>query len=286
MPRIAISYRRADSSAITGRIFDHLRSHFGADSVFMDIDDIPFGVDFRNHIHEVLMNTDVLIAVIGSNWIGRDATGAVRIQDEKDPVRVEIETALELGVLIIPVLIDGAKMPISSDLPEGCGNFPFVNAAEVASGRDFRTHMDRLIRAIDRTPALRLWHQDWPRYLAVPLVLLLVAHYALINAFDLNIIYLQIVCAVVPFAFGYALYWQDGRGAAAAIAFAVVLGITATAAMTVSQSLNSGAPIMPQTRVEWRENIQFAGTIVLTFMAGHALARALHATLRRKFGKP
>jgi hypothetical protein len=200
-------------------------------------------------------------------------------------------------------------MPAGSDLPAKFGDFPFLNAADVASGRDFRTHMDRLIRAIDQklaasapaevpappvataaphatASAPRLWRGDALRYLAVPFVLLLVAHHAVVNAFDLNIVYLQIASVVVPFVFGYALYCESGRGAAPAVAFAVALGIGAAAAMTVSQSLNTGDPIMPQTRFEWRDNIQFAGTIALSFMAGHAVARALRVALSRRFGKP
>ncbi|WP_375457911.1 hypothetical protein [uncultured Enterovirga sp.] len=54
MPRIAISRRRADSAAISGRLFDRLTQHYGTGSVLMDIDEIPFGIDFREHIAEVL----------------------------------------------------------------------------------------------------------------------------------------------------------------------------------------------------------------------------------------
>jgi hypothetical protein len=141
MPTIAISYRRSDSSAIAGRIFDRLTAHYGEHAVFMDIDNIPFGTDFRSHIREVLLRADVLIAVIGANWLGRKDSGAARMQEERDPVRVEIETALEGNTPIIPVLIDGAKMPASSELPASFGNFSYLNAAEVSSGRDFHAHV-------------------------------------------------------------------------------------------------------------------------------------------------
>ena len=65
-----------------------------------------------------------------------------------------------------------------------------------------------------------------------------------------------------------------------ATVFAVALGLIGVAGMTVSASLNSGDPILPQTRFEWRDNIQFAGAIALSFIAGHVLARALRAVLR------
>ena len=123
MPAILISYRRADSSAIAGRIFDRLAAQYGEESVFMDVDHIPFGIDFRTHIQETLQRTDVLIAVIGGNWLGKSADGAARMHEKTDPVRVEIETALERKTPIIPVLVDGARMPQSADLPEEFGNF-------------------------------------------------------------------------------------------------------------------------------------------------------------------
>jgi hypothetical protein len=65
MSQIVISYRRADSDAIAGRMRDRLANHFGENSVFMDIDSIPIGMDFRQHIQDTLARCDILIAVIG-----------------------------------------------------------------------------------------------------------------------------------------------------------------------------------------------------------------------------
>ncbi len=305
MPKILISYRRSDSSAMTGRIFDRLSHYYGEDSVFMDVDSIPIGIDFRQHIQETLRQTDVLIAVIGANWLGHNAAGATRMHDKSDSVRLEIETALERTIRIIPVLVDGAKMPASSELPPEFGNFVFLNAAEVTTGRDFRSQMDRLIGAIDQSLAgstqvisgraptadvdrersRRAWLIEGVRYAVVPLVLLLVAHHVIVNAFDLSTNYLWTACTVVPFIFGFALFWVKRRGEGQAFAFAIALGVVAVAGMTVSQSLNSGDPIMPQTRFEWWDNINFAAVIALSYLVGHAVARALRAILRTKAAK-
>ncbi len=149
MGKIIISYRRADSAAISGRIFDRLASHYGDEAVFMDIDKIPFGTDFREHIRKVLLEGDILLAVIGPSWLGKNADGASRIKDEADPVRVEVETALRQKTRVIPVLVDGAAMPSTADLPEALRDLAYLNAAPLDVGRDFRTHMDRLIRSID-----------------------------------------------------------------------------------------------------------------------------------------
>jgi TRAP-type transport system periplasmic protein len=149
MARILISYRRADSQAIAGRIFDRLIAHYGEDSVFMDIDAIPFGIDFRKHIADALAQCSVLVELVGPRWLGSRDGGGNRIGDPADPVRLELEGAFELGIPIIPVLIDGATMPSEADLPPSLKQFSFLNAAPVDSGRDFRTHMDRLLRSID-----------------------------------------------------------------------------------------------------------------------------------------
>src|SRR5262245_10774924 len=149
MSKIIISYRRADSAATAGRIFDRLAGHYGDDAVFMDVDKIPFGTDFREHIRTVLAGGDILLAVIGPSWLGQAADGTSRIKDEADPVRVEIETALRQKTRIIPVLVEGASMPGVAVLPDGLRALAYLNAAPVDVGRDFRAHMDRLIRSID-----------------------------------------------------------------------------------------------------------------------------------------
>ena len=149
MPRIVISYRRADSAAIAGRIFDRLTQRYGGGAIFMDIDEIPFGIDFRDHIAEVLATCDAIVAVMGPRWLtGSGETS--RILDETDPVRIEVQAALERGIPVIPVLVEGAGMPQPTDLPEPLVPLAYRNACEVASGRDFHVHVDRLIRAIDR----------------------------------------------------------------------------------------------------------------------------------------
>src|SRR5438270_4058731 len=117
MAKIIVSYRRADSTAIAGRIFDRLVARYGEDSVFMDVDNIPFGTDFRTHIRNELLRSDILVAVIGPRWLGTAADGKSRLDDEADPVRVEVETAFKHGVPVLPILIDGAAMPGADQLP-------------------------------------------------------------------------------------------------------------------------------------------------------------------------
>lgn len=147
--RIILSYRRSDSDVITGRIRDRLASRYGDDAVFMDIENIPLGFDYRRQIKAAILENRVFIAVIGPKWIGGSGKDA-RINEENDPVRIEVETALQQGLPIIPVLVSGGTMPKSSDLPPSLQSLCYLNAAEVDGGRDFHPDMDRLIQAIDR----------------------------------------------------------------------------------------------------------------------------------------
>jgi hypothetical protein len=149
MPKIVISYRRSSYDAIVGRMRDKLVDRYGDDAVYMDVDSIPFGIDFREHINEALNEVDVVIAVIGAKWLGPIRGRKPRIFDETDPVRVEVETALRRGIPVVPILVDGVKMPTPEELPESIRKLAFHNAAIVDGGRDFHQHMDRVIRSMD-----------------------------------------------------------------------------------------------------------------------------------------
>ena len=149
MPAILISYRRADAAAIVGRMYDRLVARYGVESVFLDISDIPHAVDFRYHVSEEMRKCDVILAIVGPLWRGGTGNES-RINAEDDPVRVEIEIALEHHLSIIPVLVDGAAMPGPTELPVSLRPFAYLNAATVQSGLDFHAHVDRLVASIDQ----------------------------------------------------------------------------------------------------------------------------------------
>jgi formylglycine-generating enzyme required for sulfatase activity len=154
MPKVFISYRRQDSADVTGRLHDRLDAQFGRESVFMDIDSIPFSVDFRKRLNDAVQQTDVLLAVIGDHWL--DASfekgpkiGKRRLEDPNDYVRIEIESALSLGIPVVPILVGRASMPSESDLPGGLKELAYKNAAEARSGPNFHVNVDRLIRGLE-----------------------------------------------------------------------------------------------------------------------------------------
>lgn len=150
MAKITISYRRDDSMDITGRIFDRLTSRYGRETVFRDIDSIPPGLDFREHIQASIEDSDVLMVVVGPRWMGGSRHGHPRIHAETDYVRIEVEAALNRHIPVIPLLVGGADMPQPSQLPENIREFAYRNAVQIASGRDFDHHMNGLIRATDK----------------------------------------------------------------------------------------------------------------------------------------
>jgi TIR domain-containing protein len=149
MPRILISHRRVDTAAVVGRIGDHLIAAYGADAVFMDVDTIPFGTDFRTAAQEFLKEADAVVAIIGPSWLGVRDDGTARIADAADPVRTEIETTLTFGLPLIPVLVLGGTMPDQARLPDSIRSMTYLNAAPIDVGRDFGVHMGRLIATLD-----------------------------------------------------------------------------------------------------------------------------------------
>src|SRR5579863_3381963 len=102
---------------------------------------IPVGINFRKHINEVLNGCGVLIVVIGPKWLGWRMLGESRIMEEADWVRLEIATAMQRKITIIPVLVDGASMPSKAELPPGIRDLVYWNPARVDTGRDFSAHM-------------------------------------------------------------------------------------------------------------------------------------------------
>ena len=148
--RIFISYRRGASSDIVGRIDDHLRQNFGPDSVFRDVDNIPIGVDFHQVLIDAIAQADVVLVVIGPDWLTRGD-----LDDPNDFVRIEVAAALERNILVVPVLVKEAPMPQQSELPEVLWPMLRQNALEVESGADFKHHVGRLVDGIkDLVPGL------------------------------------------------------------------------------------------------------------------------------------
>jgi Mn-dependent DtxR family transcriptional regulator len=151
--RIFVSYRRADSRDMAERMYDRLAAAFGRDIVFKDLDHrIPAGSNFRTHLQNVIQSSSALLVVIGREWLAPDGpAGKPRIDDPEDYVRLEIEYGLSRGLLVIPVLVGGATVPVKLSLPGSLRDLTDLQAVEVRRDPDFHGDMDRLIEHLRRT---------------------------------------------------------------------------------------------------------------------------------------
>jgi len=164
MSRILISYRREDTAGHAGRLYDLLVERFGPDRIFMDVDTISPGDDFVEVIRSAVTSSDVLIALIGREWlIVEHPSGHRRLDDPDDFVALELATALEGGVRVVPVLVQGAAMPAAEALPLRLRALARRNAVEISDTR-FRRDAAALIDSLRRILEGR-GPRRWPRLL-------------------------------------------------------------------------------------------------------------------------
>ncbi len=146
--KVFISYRRDDSAGQAGRIQDRLEREFGCDLLFMDVDAIPLGMNYVKVLHEEVAKCGVLLAVIGPNWLDlRDEDGNRRLDNPNDFVRIEIAAALQRDIPVIPILLDGARVPKAAQLPEDLEELALRNGLDVRHA-SFHYDMDKLIRGL------------------------------------------------------------------------------------------------------------------------------------------
>ncbi len=150
MAKIFISYRREDTAAAAGRLYDRLLTRYGKDQLFMDVDTIEPGERFSDVVQRTVGSCDILLALVGDRWLNaQDSTGQTRLSNPDDWVRLEIATALKRDVRVIPVLINGAIVPRRSDLPEDLSDLAMRQAIDVTHAH-FHTDVDRLLQTLDK----------------------------------------------------------------------------------------------------------------------------------------
>jgi hypothetical protein len=153
-PRIFLSYRRSDSAGWAGRLHDSLGRLLPSMPVFMDVESIPPGADFKQFIADKVSRCSLLIALIGPQWSdARDEEGHRRLDSPEDFTRIEVESALKSGIWVIPVLVGGAKMPKAAELPESLRPLTGRNAFEL-SDQSWEAGCNRLARGIQETVPL------------------------------------------------------------------------------------------------------------------------------------
>lgn len=152
MGTIFISYRRGEDAGYAGWLCDILERKLPNHELFLDIHRIDYGSDFRREIVEWVASCDAFVVIIGRGWAERvDLTGAARLGDSEDLVRLEIETALrrEPQIPVIPVVLPGATLPLTNQMPDALHPLLRRNALETTHAR-FRQYCEELAQSINR----------------------------------------------------------------------------------------------------------------------------------------
>src|SRR5262245_28575583 len=147
MGAIFVSYRRGDSEGQARALFNELTEQLGKNSVFMDVDSIALGRDFRQTLQERLGSCDLMLALIGPDWLDvRDASGKRRLDNAADFVRQEIAAALRRNIPVTPVLVRGAQVPAPEQLPDDLKDLAYRHGFELSHARwdsDVREMIER-----------------------------------------------------------------------------------------------------------------------------------------------
>lgn len=149
--RIFISYRRDETPATAGRLYDRLTARFGTDNVFMDVDSIRPGFDFADAIETAVGSCDVVLAVMGLGWLtASDDGGRRKLDDPDDFVVLEIKAGLDRDIPVIPILVGGAAPPRRQDLPPPLGALARRQVLRLDHD-SFDPDVGRLLAALQRT---------------------------------------------------------------------------------------------------------------------------------------
>lgn len=148
--QIFVCYRREDSAAITGRIYDRLHQKFAKEAVFKDVDSIPYGINYKKHIDSIIRQCAVVLVVIGDRWLEPSpVTEKPKIDEPRDFVRLEIESALARDIPVVPLFVNGASMPPEEALPKSLRELIYRNGTSINNDPYFHTDMDRLIQSLE-----------------------------------------------------------------------------------------------------------------------------------------
>jgi hypothetical protein len=145
-----LCYRREDTQDAAGRLHDRLADAFGFERVFMDIDIVPLGIDFVDHVAEQISRCSVVIVMMGKQWLSiKDKKRRRRLDNSDDLVRVEIATALKQRIPVIPVVVQNASMPVADDLPEDIRPLARRNGIQLRP-EQWKDGVERLLKELDK----------------------------------------------------------------------------------------------------------------------------------------
>lgn len=133
---------------VAGRLRESLARSLSDEAIFRDKDSIGAGEDWTRAIEASLTGNAVVLALIGPDWAtARNEAGARRLDDPADWNRIELELALKRSARVIPLLIDGTRMPRESELPGSLGQLTRINALKLRDD-DWDSDVKRLMQAL------------------------------------------------------------------------------------------------------------------------------------------
>ena len=136
MGKVFISYRREETAGEARALYNDLVARIGKGSVFMDVDNIALGRDFRQVLQESLASCELMLVLIGREWVDlKNQSGCRRLEDRGDFIRLEIGAALKRNIPVTPVLLQGAHIPTSEQLPEDLKDLSYRNGFELNHNR-------------------------------------------------------------------------------------------------------------------------------------------------------
>lgn len=155
MGSVFISYRRQTAAGEARALFNDLVARLGPNAVFMDVDSISLGRDFRSEIQKTLTSCDLVLVLIDKEWAAvKDENGQVRLANPGDYVRMEIEAALKRDIAVTPVLVKGAQMPAANDLPAEISDLVYRSGFELSHGR-WESDVGEMVRRLNLAASKR-----------------------------------------------------------------------------------------------------------------------------------
>src|SRR6516165_8098034 len=162
--KIFINYRREGTIETAGQLYDRMANAFGHENLFVDF----LGVDLKARLNNQVPMCQAFLTVIGPSWLeAKDEAGQHRIHNPDEFVAVEIVAALAHNIPVIPVLVDGAHMPLMSELPDSLESLARCQPVEVRRlhfDRDAAALVERVREALDKKASGHAWRR--PRTLA------------------------------------------------------------------------------------------------------------------------
>lgn len=145
---IFINYRRSLNVKDAQLLQRSLESHFGKKGVFLDVSGLEGGDHWLHALERQVDVSAAMVALIGSDWIdAKDEKGQRRLENPYDFVRFEISRAFLRGIPVLPVLIDGARMPDVTELPSHLAQLTFSQAMLLRS-ESVKDDADKIARRL------------------------------------------------------------------------------------------------------------------------------------------